>query len=224
MIDMLLLLVFAATLWLVAGEGPWGAGLVFLCTLFSALLAMNFFEPLANLLADQVPSLAPYADLISLVGLFAGLVFLFRAGVDAISATTVEVDGRLYHLGRWGFGALTGYLTMAFLLTALHTAPLPRKFIGFRPERKNLFNMAAPDMQWLGFTQHVSEKVFVARDIFDGPRFTPPGTVQDNTVWPSFPIRYASRREQYARGITAGPVIAPITTSPQNVSQPAVGF
>ena len=48
-------------------------------------------------------------------------------------------------------------MTMAILLTSLHTAPLPREFMAFAPERSNFFG-SAPDRQWLGFTQYVSEK------------------------------------------------------------------
>ncbi len=103
----------------------------------------------------------------------------------------------LQQVCRWVLALLTGYVTMAFLLTALHTAALPREFIGFRPERKNLFDMVAPDRQWLGFTQYVSENVFqqggVVPRIFDGTVAKIPG--QDNDIWPSFPIRYATRRE-----------------------------
>jgi hypothetical protein len=87
---------------------------------------------------------------------------------------------------------------MAILLTALHTAPLPRSFVGFSPERSNFFDSLAPDRQWLGFTQHVSEKVLNTGRVFDGPKFSMPGT--DQEYWPSFPIRYATRREDIAAG------------------------
>ena len=98
---------------------------------------------------------------------------------------------------------------MAFLLTALHTAPLSREFMGFKPERNNFFGMA-PDRQWLGFVQYVTEKPFakiIGQDpdtkqliahAFDG-RYQLLGdktAAYPNTIWPSFPIRYAMRRER----------------------------
>jgi hypothetical protein len=56
---------------------------------------------------------------------------------------------------------VTAYTTAAILLTALHTAPLPREFWGFRPERTHvLFDAFAPDREWLGFVQHVTNKPF----------------------------------------------------------------
>ena len=58
-------------------------------------------------------------------------------------------------------------------MTALHVAPLPREFMGFRPERKNLFDFAAPDRQWLALTQYVSETSLQKSygPWFDAPRF-----------------------------------------------------
>ncbi|OYW23089.1 MAG: hypothetical protein B7Z55_03890 [Planctomycetales bacterium 12-60-4] len=100
-------------------------------------------------------------------------------------------------------------------MTALHTATLPREFLGFTPERANLFGAAAPDRQWLGFTQYVTEHAFSRQDLaflmgapygtphaFDAPyhQIGDGPNAYGNTIWPSFPIRYAMRREQYAFG------------------------
>jgi hypothetical protein len=194
----ILLLILAAVTWCVAGEGAWGAGLTFLCVLFAGLLAMNFFEPVANVLDEMGPAIQDYSDVVALVGLFTLFTFLGRLATDNISPTDIEFDARIYNVSRWLFALATGYVTMAILLTALHTAPLPRSFLGFSPERSNLFDAVAPDRQWLGFTQHVSEKVLRWKRIFDGPKFQMPGT--DQKIWPSFPIRYATRRQDYALG------------------------
>jgi hypothetical protein len=99
----------------------------------------------------------------------------------------------------------------------------------FRPERANLFNMIAPDRQWLGFTQYTSENVFAAGRIFDGPvsDFIDDNSDDNrNTIWPSFPIRYASRREQFASGgLIAAPTAAPAApSSRQGSGSGAAGF
>jgi len=192
----ILVLIIAVVMWCVASEGAWGAGLTFLCVLFSGLLAMNFFEPVAGLLDGFGDWMKDYSDLVALVGLFTLFVFLGRLATDNIAPTEIEYDARVYNVARWLFGLATGYVTMAILLTALHTAPLPRNFLGFSPERENLFDIAAPDRQWLGLTQHVSEKILATGRIFDGPVYPEPET--DQKVWPSFPIRYATRRQDYA--------------------------
>ena len=217
-IDFLLLLVFGAVTWSVASEGAWGGALILLSVLFAGLLAMNFFEPLAAFLERNVsasPNWRLRWDMIALVGLFGLFVFLLRTATDHLSPTFIPLHPTLYVGARWSCAALTGYITMAFLLTALHTAPLPREFIGFRPERDNFLNLCAPDRQWLGFTQYVSEKSFAHGGnqprIFDAPYQVHGDMV--NRYWPSFPIRYATRRERptwstisSGRGGSGGPV------------------
>lgn len=220
-IDILLLLVFGLVTWCVASEGPWGAALTCLSVIFGGLLAMNFFEPVAALLEQYVsasPDMSQRWDVIALVGIFAITVTLLRLATDRLLPTFIAVHAWLFEGMRWGGAALTGYVTIAILLTALHTARLPREFLGFTPERSNLFNVVAPDRQWLGFTQYVSEYVFVRsyyvrgadglpeqrKRIFDGP-YTLQGLPKSATegevaatrpeVWPTFPIRYATRRD-----------------------------
>lgn len=197
--SIILALVFGIVTWCVASEGAWGAALTFLCVLFAGLLTMNFFEPLAGLIADNAGSFfEPYADFIAFVGLFALFVFLARAATDQISPTDIPLESRVYEASRWLFALATGYTSMAILLTAVHTAPLPREFIGFRPEKANFFEISAPDRQWLGFTQHVSENLFSTGRVFDGSRWDVPGTEQK--IWPSFAIRYATRRDEVSTG------------------------
>lgn len=213
--DLILLAVFGVITWTVAGEGAWGAAQICLCVVFAGLVAMNFFEPLAASLGGIVGQYR--ADVVALVGLFAGLVFLARAAVEHLCPADIPVHPLLYEIGRWGAGALTGYLAVGILLTGLHTAPIPRTMqngtpqgiLGFTPERNNFFGFA-PDRQWLAFTQFVTEHAFYSGRVFDGPRFQV-GNI-DNNVWPSFPIRYATRRENLAAGTTGGTGTTPLPT------------
>src|SRR5713226_7683227 len=178
--SLILVGIVAVVTWCVASEGVFGAGLTFLCVLFAGLLAMNFFEPVANMIDGGAGSITrDYADVVALLGLFIALTFVGRLATDNIAPTEIEYDARVYQAGRWLFALATGYTTMAILLTALHTAPLPRNFLGFSPERQNLFDIAAPDRQWLGFTQHISEKILGTGAIFDGPKYPEPETTQD---------------------------------------------
>jgi hypothetical protein len=198
MIDLLLIVVIAAVTWCVASEGPWGAASTFVSVILAGLLAMNFFEPLASMFPASL-EWQNRADVIALLGLFAAFVTGLRYALDYLMPTRIEVQPMAYDGARWGLGAATGYVTAAILLTALHTAPLPREFLGFRAERANLFDTVAPDRQWLAFTQHASEHIFTTGNVFDGPRFEKyPGSGVSS--WSSFPIRYAERREKYASG------------------------
>jgi hypothetical protein len=218
-IDVILLAILAVVTWCVASDGAWGAAFTFLSVLFAGLLAMNFFEPFAVFLENNVSSSPAWSsrwDFIALVGLFAAFVFGLRYLTEYVAPTFMNVHPLVYEGGRWAFGLATGWLTMAILLTALHTAPLPRtvtsssveEFLSFRAERGNFFGFA-PDRQWLGFTQYVSRASMRTSSehprVFDGPHFT----AGDFTGhWPSFPIRYATRREDLTAGVTA-PAPAP---------------
>jgi hypothetical protein len=233
-IEIVLLIVVGVVTWLVASEGIWGAAQTFLCTLLAGLVAMNFFEPLANSIRGLVGD--NYADIVALLGLFTALVFALRMGTEQLSLSYIQVIPMLDTVGRWAFGAITGYLTMAILLTALHTAPLPREFLGFKPERNNFFNFA-PDHQWLAFTQYVSEKplskaMFVDNadkriivHAFDGryEKIGDPTKPYPNRIWPSFPIRYAMRRERIDNNTAAAPASQPIqpVTTPSSPGQTA---
>src|SRR5262249_8438920 len=158
------------------------------------------FEPLALYLSYFVPNLAPYADFVSLVGLFAALVFGLREVTEHLCPVDIRVPDLLDTLGKWGFAVATGYVTMAFLLTALHTAPLPREVFDFRPETPVFFGLF-PDRQWLGFTQYVSEKSLSNRIIYNQATLRLEPNIFDgqirkigdspNGIWSSFPIRYA---------------------------------
>lgn len=177
--------------------------------ILSGLLAMNFFEPLAAFLETNVGGAwGPRFDIIALLGLFIALVFGLRTMMESLIPTFIQVHPVAYEAVRWTCGAATGYVTMAILLTSLHTAPLPREFLGFRAERDNFLMLTAPDRQWLGFTQYVSERVFPRGRIFDGPRFTVGN--YPNDTWPSFPIRYATRRQMLETG---GVSVAPPPTT-----------
>lgn len=242
MIDIACLVVVGIVVYCVSIEGAWGAVHTFLCVLLAALIAMNFFEPLASFLDGILPAYRNYMDIVALVGLFIGMTFALRMGSEHLTPVYIGLPSTLDLVGKWAFGAATGYLTMAFLLAALHTAPLSREFMGFKPERNNVFGMA-PDRQWLGFVQYVSEKPFARimfqdRDTkqliahaFDG-RYELLGdktAAYPNTIWPSFPIRYAMRRERIENnqgGGAGGPAPAPVPQfipAPVNPNAP-VGF
>lgn len=231
MIDFLLLAVVAVVTWCVAGDGVWGAAITFLSVLLGGLLAMQLFEPVASFLGNNF--LTGYywqmrVDIIALLGIFGGAVWGLRALGEKLLPTYAETHPLMHDVGRWVLSASTGYVVMAVLLTALHTAPLPREFLGFAPERRNLFDVVAPDRQWLGFTQYVSETSLrrkVNGEIvgFDSAEF--PGNPRNpDTVrkWSTFILRYAARRDQFGQGgVTETPAAPPPASSSPSAPVPA---
>ncbi len=230
-IDIVLLGVVGLLTFLVGQDGPWSAILTFFSVVFGGLLAMNFFEPLAVMLGRQSPWMDTRADIISLLGLFCVFVTLIRLGLDYVAPTNIELPDLAYKIGQWGFGFATAYVTMAIIVTSLHTAPLPRKFLGFAPERKNFVGVTSPDIQWLGFTQYVTEHAFARRvraadgmkryRSFDGKTEKFPDR-QDLDVLPTFVIRYATRRQRISGEIAAvAPPPAVVPTSGGGAVGPA---
>ncbi|MFM8223484.1 MAG: CvpA family protein [Planctomycetaceae bacterium] len=219
----ILLAVLGIVAWCVASEGAWGAALQFFCVLFAGLIAMNFYEVVAPVLDRMGRRVAPFADFVALLGVFCVALLVLRIVTENLAPTQIEFDPRLHELIRWPWALATGYLTMAFLLTALHTAPLPREFLGFRPEAHNFFEISAPDRQWLGFTQWVSEHVLTSGRVFDGPLAKVETSSQ--RVWPSFPIRYATRRTELATGgARSAPPAAPAGTIAPNQGGGSAAF
>ncbi|MCG6158356.1 CvpA family protein [Rubinisphaera margarita] len=217
MIDLFLIAVIAVTAWCVASEGAWGAALTFLSVLFAGIIAMNYFEPLAEAMSGSLglgPSWQNRWDFLSLMLLFIGFTFVFRLGSEQILPVAVEVHPLAFDGVRWFAGVMTGYLTAAFILTTLHTAPVPLNYVGFEPERDNLLGMAAPDRQWLGFVQYMTEKPLTrpGNHIFDGA-VVRLSNGQEKVI-PTFAIRYATRRGQTTGGTTQptappAPAVAP---------------
>ena len=61
-INLIVAVVILGVTYALASEGLWGAALMFFNVLFGGLIAFNFYEPLAKLLADNVPLLSGFAD------------------------------------------------------------------------------------------------------------------------------------------------------------------
>ena len=222
MIDITCLAVFGVVTYLVAAEGAWGAATTLVAVILSGVLAMNWFEPLADFLTASVsnsPSMAPRWDIVALLGLFAAGIAGARFAVEKMQPTDLPVESKTYDILRWTCGLGTGYVVMAVLLTSLHVAPLNPGAMGFQPERDNVFG-DAPDRRWLGHVQYLSENPFATYDsgvkvVFDGPSYSLlPGA--QSYRWSSMPMRYHTRR------LVQSGLIAPrrSTTTPGRGSRP----
>lgn len=202
MFDIAMLLLFLYIAWSVASENAWKAVTTMMVVFFAGLMAMNLFEPCAELLAlliSSKPSWNARWDILSLMVIFSLNVFALKFVVDRLISMDIFLHIALEAPAKWVFSAVTGYLTVAILMTALHTAPLPRDYWGFfipEPERRDGFLAKfQPDYHWLGITQYISEVTFPHAPeirVFDAPRYRT-GTKEKH--WSSFPVRYATRRK-----------------------------
>ena len=121
MIDVALLLILALVAWNVAAEGAWGAAATFLSVLLRRPGRDGLFRAAGRSFAIGLgrADWANRVDFMALVGSVHRRCF--RAAVfvgEWLVPNFIAVNGRVYDVCRWGFGVMTGYVTMAFLLTA----------------------------------------------------------------------------------------------------------
>ncbi|MBX9788227.1 MAG: hypothetical protein K2Y37_04885 [Pirellulales bacterium] len=192
MLPILLVVVMIAIFAALMRDGLWSNLLMLVNVVTAGLVAMTFFEPVANLLTKQLPSGTMFWDLVALWGLFAATLGALRAITDQVSRIRVRFKPPVEMVGGYLLALAVAYVGMAFAATTLHTAPLARNFLwgGFRPEDPLLFGLK-PDRQWLAFVQMVSRGSLA--------RLTEEGKEEQYVFDPKaeFMPKYASRRSKY---------------------------
>lgn len=162
LLSSLLLIIFIACVGFLNTEGIWSNVIRLIDVILAALLAVNFFEPVAGWLTEKMPTFTSMWDFLALWGLFALFLTISREITDRLSRVNVRF---LKVIDRVGGGALAiwiGWVMVCFALTTLHTAPLGKNFLfgAFQPGEKMFFGVMAPDLQWLAFTKKVSEGAY----------------------------------------------------------------
>jgi hypothetical protein len=145
--------------YVITSEGLWGSALMFFNVLFGAMIAFNFYEPLAALL-DGTGIGWGFSDTLCMLGLFSASVMFLRIVTETIAPAMVKFPLPLYHAGRLIFALATTLVTMAIILLAFEAAPVHKKvFTVVDYQSKPPFGMGL-DHQWLGFFQYETGAVF----------------------------------------------------------------
>jgi hypothetical protein len=144
-----------------SSEGLWGACLMFFNVVFAGLIAFNFYEPLAQLLAENVTFLSGFADTLCLLGLFIVAVTILRLTTETLGPAMVRFPAPLYHLGRLFFGLACGALTVAILLLGFETAPVHKKIFGVIDYKALVPFKMGIEREWLAFFQYTTGQIFV---------------------------------------------------------------
>jgi uncharacterized membrane protein required for colicin V production len=142
-------------------DGLWSNAIRLVNTVTAALVATNFFEPVARWL-DSVGSSYTYLwDFLALWGLFALTTVVLRALTDSISRVKVKFLKLADRIGSGILSIWIGWVMVCFTMATLHTAPLSRNFLfnGFQPKSRMIMGLA-PDRLWLGFMQQESRGPF----------------------------------------------------------------
>ncbi len=153
-LTLLLLLILAACVGSLYTEGIWSNSVRLINVVTAALLATNFYEPMAQWLENYLTTWTYILDFVSLWVLFLlGIVSLGEL-TNRVSRVKVRFLKIADQVGGGIIAFLIGWVVVCFTLMSLHTAPLSRNFLfgGFTPESK-MFLGSAPDRKWLGFMQ-----------------------------------------------------------------------
>jgi len=154
----LMLVILFACAAMLYNDGMWSNSIRLINTITAGLLAMNFFEPVADWLEQQAPTYGYFCDFIALWGLFIVFSLIFRLVTDRLSKVKVKFLKMADQIGSGVLALWVGWVMVCFTMASLHTAPLARNCLAesFQPEER-MFLGFAPDRQWLGFTQKMSQ-------------------------------------------------------------------
>ncbi|MEX2141323.1 MAG: CvpA family protein [Pirellulales bacterium] len=157
-LNLCLVIVFLVCVLMSLASGLWGNLIMIFNVMLAALIATNYFEPLAGWLDGQMPSYTFFWDFLAMWGIFALSVVVLRAITDTLSRVKVRFKKPLEVAGGLVCGAVVGWLMVCFTLFSLHTAPLAHIFLrgGFSPGTNMFFGMA-PDRIWGRFAAGQSD-------------------------------------------------------------------
>src|SRR4051794_33586079 len=160
-INLIVALLIMGMTYALSSEGLWGAALMFFNVLFAGLIAFNFYEPLAKMLAENVTFLSGFADTLCLLGLFIVSVTILRLTTETLGPGMVRFPTPIYHLGRLLFGLGCGVLTVAILLLGFETAPVHKKIFGVIDYKSLVPFKMGIEREWLAFFQYTTGQIFV---------------------------------------------------------------
>ena len=202
MISLVLILVFlivAAAAWL---QGLWNSLIVLINLLLAAMLAFNYFEPLADMIDASDASYTYLVDFLALWIIFVVSFGLLRLFSDLLSRKRVAFDFWTETVGRSVVALWVAWLFVGFVCASLHTAPLGTHPMGFQetPTSGNFLGMA-PGRQWLAFMQSRSRGA-LSRGESDQANLSPVSEDQNLNVRifdpeSRFILKYYQRRKNF---------------------------
>ena len=194
-----MVLIFAAVVAWLWREGMWSNAVTLFNFVTAALVATNYWEPLATMIDDALASATYLADFVSIWLIFRITFSIFRAITDKISKVRVRFKLPVEAVGGLIFAFCVASAVVCFTTMTLHTAPLARDGLGgsFRPDPSaSTVLMFAPDSKWLGFVTDLSR---------EGRWSTSPTNPFDPNG--QFRAKYAQRRVNYQN--TTGFLVSP---------------
>ncbi len=158
-LNLCLAAVFFAVLAMRVREGLWSNALMFFNVMTAALLATNYFEPLADRIDRMAPTYTYLADFLTLWAAFCVAIIVLRVATDLVSRVKVRFRLPVDWAGGIFFACWTAWIMVCFTTFSLHTAPLARSPFGgtfYAEPNADVFFGLAPDRQWLAFVHTLS--------------------------------------------------------------------
>lgn len=143
-------------------ESLWSNTITLINVTLAALLALSFFEPLADWIESLAAVLGTYTylwDYLALWLLFCIFFGVMRGLTDFASRTRVKFRPPIEIPGRLIMALAVGLMMISFILASFHVAPLPAAPFsgGFASSPDaSTFLVFKPDQSLLGFLQQVS--------------------------------------------------------------------
>ncbi len=146
--------------------GCWNNVITFVNTLLAALVASNFFEPVADWIDAGKSSYTYLLDFVCLWLLFFATYALLRTATDMLSRHKLQFNYWVEMVGRTLFSLATAWVFLCFMHFSFHTAPFPPGAGNFQERPDSVNFVGAPDRQWLGLLKHTSGGAFPSDDAF----------------------------------------------------------
>jgi hypothetical protein len=158
-VDLFLLIVVAICFASTAMQGGWTNAITLINVMFAALIATNYWEPLASSLDGWDHRYTYIWDMLAVWGLFGAAFLILRAFTDTLSKVKVRFIRKVDVIGGILLSTWTTWIMVCFATMTLHLAPLAPDFMNgsFQPQPKSsMFLGMAPDRQWLALVQKIS--------------------------------------------------------------------
>jgi len=159
MLFLFLFVVFVACVAMLWNEGMWSNAITLVNVTLAALIATNYFEPLASFFDSKAPTYTYLFDMLAIWALFAGVYLILRTVTDQISKVRVRFKMPVEHTGRVVFALMAAWVMVGFTAMTIHVAPLgkyPFKGAFYDTPTSSTFLGMAPDRQWIAFVQTLS--------------------------------------------------------------------
>src|SRR5690606_26267402 len=125
-LTLFLFAVFIVIVGMLWNEGLWGNAITLINIVLAAMLATNYFEPLADWLDEMIPTYTYLVDFLAIWALFFVVFSVLRAATDWLVQYEVRVKLPIEQGGRIVVAIVAAWVMVCFTTMTLHVAPLAR--------------------------------------------------------------------------------------------------